>query len=182
MRKHLENSRIRLRRLRLSDADSLSEYAKSPEISRYTFLPYPYNKQHAVNFIRSCHGKYRKKIIHELGIELKATGKIIGMMGIVRLSYTQSNAEIGYWLGKKFWGTGIAREALQLMLHYCFEDLKLQRVYAHVMHPNQASIKLLLKCGFKAEGVMRRHVRHRGKWLDAHWFGILEDEYRKLYK
>ena len=178
----MENFRIRLRRLKLSDADSLAENAKSREISRYTFLPYPYKKQDAVNFIRICHGKYRKKLEHELGIELKETGKIIGMMGIVHVSEKHQNAEIGYWLGKKYWGDGLAREALELMLKHCFANLKMHRVYAHVMHPNKASGKLLQKCGFKAEGVSRQHIKHRGKWMDMHWFGILEEEYRRLSK
>lgn len=179
---HLENSRIRLRRLRLSDADSITEHAKSPEIARYTFLPRPYKLEYARQFISFCHGLYRKKQFHHFGIELKETGKIIGMISIVRFSQKHRNAEIGYWLGKKYWGTGIAREALQFILHYCFIDFKLHRVDAHVMHPNIASIKLLMKCGFKAEGVSRQHLKHRGRWLNVHWFGILEDEYRKLYK
>ena len=174
----LENSRIKLRRLKLSDADSLAEHAKSREISRFTFLPYPYKKQDAVNFIRFCHGHYRKKIFHHFGIEIKNTGDIIGMISIIRFSQKHRNAEIGYWLGKKYWGTGIAGEALDLLLQYCFVDFKLHRVDAHVMRPNKASARLLEKAGFRLEGTMRQHIRHRGQWMDILWFGILENEYK----
>ena len=178
----LESNRIRLRRLKLSDAKSIATLAKSRKISRYTFIPYPYTSTDAIKFIRVCHGQYRNKKFFNFGIELKETGEIIGMMSIVQLSQKYHNAEIGYWLGKKYWGRGIAREALEILLKHCFVELKLHRVYAHVMHPNTASAKLLKKAGFKFEGIARQQIKRRGKWMDMLWFGLLATEYRQQKK
>lgn len=178
----LESKRTRLRRIKLSDAKSIASHAKSREISRYTFIPSPYTTTDAIKYIRVCHGQYRNKKFYNFGIELLETGEIIGMMSIVQMSRKYHNAEIGYWLGKKHWGGGIAREALEILLKHCFVELKLHRVYAHVMHPNTASAKLLKKAGFKFEGIARQQIKRRGKWMDMLWFGMLAGEYHKLKK
>ena len=51
---------------------------------------------------------------------------------------------VGYWLGKEYWGKGIATEALSLLLH----ELHERPIYAHVAKRNEASIRVLEKCGF----------------------------------
>jgi len=179
MLKGLKSKRIRLRHVKLSDAESIAKYAKNHAISRYTFIPRPYLEIDARAFIKICHGQYRQKKYYNFGIELLETGQVIGMMGIVNHYKNHRNAEIGYWLGKPFWGKGLAGEALELILKYCFKAMKLHRVYAHVMHPNISSSKLLLKHNFKPEGIARQQVKRHGKWMDMHWFGLLAKEYKQ---
>lgn len=179
MSSNLKGQKTNLRRVRKADAESIAKYAQNRAISKYTFIPHPYTEIEASAYIKICHGQYRQKKYHNLGIELSETGEIIGMIGLVNYSAKYRNAEIGYWLGKPFWGKGLASESLELMLKYCFKTMKLHRVYAHVMHPNIGSAKLLIKAGFKPEGIARQQIKKRGKWMDMHWFGILSDEYKK---
>ncbi len=64
------------------------------------------------------------------------------------LPLTANEAEIGYWLGESFWGKGYATEALQAMIAYSFEKLRLPRLLAGVYQENIPSQKVLGKCGF----------------------------------
>ena len=139
----IKGEQVNLRKLKESDALSIYQNAKDFEIARFTTLPYPYKLKDAESFIKSTYQKIRKKKAFELGIELKRTKKIVGMMSLMNIDHSSRNAEIGYWLGKKYWRRGITREAVKLMLNFGFNTLKLVRIYARVMHPNIASAKLL---------------------------------------
>ena len=98
MKIKLDGKRIVLRKLKISDANSIYENARDFEIAKYTTLPYPYNLKHAKDYIKINHRKFRKKESYELGVELKETKKIIGMMSLMNIDYGNKNAEIGYWL------------------------------------------------------------------------------------
>jgi len=174
---YLKGDKINLRRIRRSDAESIYRHVIDREIARYTFIPHPYLIEDAYAFIRLSHRQIRRKTNFPLGMEQKETGQIIGMISLDHVSHEHKNAELGYWLGKQFWGQGIAKEAIKLILSFGFKELKLKRIYARVMHPNIASAKLLEKSGFTYEGTMRKMLYRRNQWLDMLWFGILKDEY-----
>ena len=84
---------------------------------------------------------------------------------------------MGYWLGKKYWGQGIAKEALKLIIKFAFSKLKLNRVYAKVCSRNIPSSELLKKCDFKLEGRLRKDSLFKGKIDDDIIYGILKEEY-----
>ena len=177
MKLKIESSKIKLRKLKKSDAEDIYLNARDKEIARYTTLPHPYKLRHALDFIKKTHRDIRKKAAYELGIELKETGRIIGMMSFVKIDHANKNAEVGYWLGKKYWRRGIAKEALKLILEFGFKKLGLIRVYAKVLHPNTASAKLLESVGFKYEGTLRKSVFRWNKWYDVVVYGLLKEEY-----
>lgn len=174
----IEGKKINLRKLKKLDTLSIYQNAKDFEIARYTTLPHPYRLKNAEDFIKITHQKMRKKKSFEIGIELKETKEIIGMMGLMNIDYDNKNAEIGYWLGKKYWGKGIMREAIKLILNFGFKKLKLVRIYARVMHPNISSVKLLEKLSFKYEGRMRMAILKKGKWMDDLRYSILNSEFK----
>ncbi|UVS67869.1 GNAT family N-acetyltransferase [Nitrososphaera viennensis] len=177
----IEGKRIVLRTLEKSDARSIQENLNDKEVSRYTrIIPYPYTLRHARDFIKIAQHFGSREEDYAFGIEIKETRKIIGVISLARIDYQNRNAEVGYWLGKKYWGRGIAKEALLGILNFGFDNLKLFRIYASVMHPNTASVKLLEKAGFEFEGRMRKSVLKDGKWLDELRYSILEEEYRRL--
>lgn len=177
---NLENKRIRLRHLRKSDADQIFQYVRDPDIDRNTLLPRPYRRAHACDFItrmiRSRRLSKPKDIVFV--IELLKTKKLIGMVGIHRIDRVHNNAEIGYWLGKPFRGMGLVTEAVRLSLRYCFQELKLMRICAPVFATNEASQKVLTKCGFTLEGTLRKSHFRRGRYHDSYLYSILKNELR----
>jgi len=176
----LKGRKINLRRVHKSDAESIYKHAGDEEISRYTFLPNPYRLDDAYRFIAVTHTALRAKKAFNFGIEYKEEKEIIGMISLEHVNFQHLFAETGYWLGRKYWSQGIAREALQLVLKFGFEQLKLNRIYARVMHPNIASARVLEKTGFKKEGIMRKSIWRGGTWMDLIWYAILKEEYKHI--
>ena len=101
------------------------------------------------------------------------------MMSLTRIDWKNKNAEAGYWLGKKYWGQGIAKEALQLILGFGFRRLKLMRIYARARPANFRSERLLNKTGFKREGFLRKDMFIKGRSVDHFIYSILKEEYQK---
>jgi RimJ/RimL family protein N-acetyltransferase len=177
--KPIRGSKITLRPLVKRDAPSIYKYACNRAISRYTFLPYPYTRRNAEEWVITSGERNASGIDVNLGIELPVSGEIIGMISLNNIDHFSRHAELGYWLGKPFWGRGYVREAISLILRHSFRELKLKRVYARVMHPNTVSARLLEKCGFKYEGTLRRNIKRHGRYLDELRYGILAEEWRR---
>ena len=95
----------------------------------------------------------------------------------VRRGVAQS-ASIGYWIGEPYARQGYMSEAVQLTLNFCFETLNLHRVEAACLPSNSASRALLLKSGFKEEGLARQFLRINNQWQDHVTFAIIRVDAR----
>lgn len=76
-------------------------------------------------------------------------------------------AELGYWLGKKFWGRGIMSGAIAPFMDFCFDNFSLHRIYAEPFANNPASARVLEKAGFAFEGRLKNNVIKDGTLLDS---------------
>ncbi len=86
------------------------------------------------------------------------------------------SATLGYWIGASYCRQGYMTEALSAVLEFAFSRLSLHRVEAACLPDNEASRRLLLKCGFRDEGYAREYLRINGRWQDHQLFGILREE------
>ena len=175
----IRGDKINLRTLKSSDAQSIFENAKDKEISQYTNVPHPYTLKDAKEFIKKTQKDNRLKKAYYFGIEDKKIKQIIGMIDFVKYDKINKNAEVGYWLGKKYWSKGYMKEALGLLIDFGFKKLKLHRIYATVIEPNIKSKQRLKKAGFKYEGKQREHIYRENKFMNYLIFGLLKDEYKK---
>jgi [ribosomal protein S5]-alanine N-acetyltransferase len=108
-------------------------------------------------------------------ITLRSSGALVGAIGL-ELSVEHSRAELGYWIGKQYWGQGIATEAAREIMIYGFEALGLRRIYAHHIARNPASGRVMAKIGMKHEGTLRQHIKKWGFFEDAEVWGITSNE------
>jgi len=178
MRLEFDGERVSIRPLKFSDASDLYENVKDKEIVAWTMtIPHPYPKDGALKFIRKARYNMRKKRSYPFGIVLKETGKVIGVVELMTFDWKNKNAEIGYWLGRKYWGEGLMIDAVKLVLRFGFGGLKLHRIYGKLFEENTGSARILEKSGFKLEGRMREERYRYGKWHDALRYGILESEF-----
>ena len=90
-------------------------------------------------------------------------------------------AEIGYWIGKPFWGQGICSEAAQLIVQLAFSRLNLARLYTRHFSRNPASGRVLVNAGFVHEGKRRGHVKKWGKLEDVENYGLLRDQWETCH-
>ena len=77
------------------------------------------------------------------------------------------SAHFGYWLGKRHWGRGLMTAAVRATAAYIFERFEVERLEAPVFQWNPASMRVLEKCGFVREGVLRRSVLKDGQLIDS---------------
>jgi [ribosomal protein S5]-alanine N-acetyltransferase len=90
------------------------------------------------------------------------------------------SAYLGYQIGAPFAGRGYMSEAIQLVLSYAFDDLKLHRIEANIQPHNTASIALVKRAGFTKEGFSRRYLKIRGRWRDHERWAILAEDWRAM--
>jgi len=176
----IRGQRIDIRKLRPADADDIYRHVKVKGVARWTLaLPYPYPKDGAIKHIRQQQRLWRLGKTYSFAIVSQDTGLPIGAVALNRVDTKHRCAEAGYWLGKKYWGKGIMTEALRLLLQFGFEELKLYRIFAMAMGPNIGSRRVLEKCRFTQEGILRQAVLRYGKRRDFINYGILRTEYKK---
>lgn len=106
-------------------------------------------------------------------------GELLGGITLsnVRLGVARTGC-LGYWVGADHVRKGYMTEAVRCILDYSFNSLKLHRVEAACLPNNEASRGLLLKCGFREEGLAREHLKINGRWCDHVTFGILQSDPR----
>jgi len=172
----LEDSLTRLRPLRMADCAAILRYAAAPEIARNTFVPHPYPPQAAQEFVQQSQAKWRAGEAYVFAILEQASGQFVGCMGL-HPAPAHNRAEVGYWIGKAFWGRGLATAALRLVLRFGFEDLQLNRIEAgHFVH-NPASGRVMAKANMRREGLRRDYVWHHEKYKTVIWYAILRRDY-----
>jgi RimJ/RimL family protein N-acetyltransferase len=98
---------------------------------------------------------------------IEVDGHAAGGVGIEpRDDVNRLSAEIGFWLGEAYWGRGIMTEVVGAVTRHAFEAEGFVRVFAEVFDWNVASMRVLEKCGYQREGVLRRSATKAGKIVD----------------
>jgi RimJ/RimL family protein N-acetyltransferase len=101
-------------------------------------------------------------------------GVLVGCIGVYRGEFEyQKSGEIGYWLDKEYWRKGIATFAIQQLSELVFSHTDIVRLFASVFSGNEASMKLLLKSGFKQEAVLEKAIFKNGTFFNNHIFAKL---------
>lgn len=173
----LASDRLLLRTPIEADVDQLAELADDPEIARFTFVPSPYDRGDADRFVERARDLIGVGDAYPLVVEHLESGDVVGIMALEPVDEEDLRVDVGYWIGEPYREQGFAGEALDRVLEFAFEGLGMQRVQARVLPGNQRSVTLLENRGFKREGRLRRHVRHRGQRKDEIRYGLLVDEW-----
>ncbi len=179
---YIETKRLIIRALQIDDANEIYKNINNEQVSRWTAnVPHPYTLENAHDFIEYSNIAIENDKKLDLGIILKETGKLIGCAGFVDLDLKNNNAEIGYWLGEKYWGKGIMSEAVFAIIKYGFDNLKLHKIYGKHISENINSKRIFEKLGFKEEGLLREQVLKKGKYFDKKYWGLLKDDFNDIY-
>lgn len=172
----LETNRLKLRKIEDSDAGSILKYLSDQEVMKYYGLDPFQTLEEALDEISWYESIYTKDTGIRWGISLKENGEIIGSCGFLNRVKEHHRTEIGYELSKEYWGTGIAREALEAIIEYGFHHLQFQRIAALIEIPNIASQKLAERLGFVKEGLLRNYECTDGKFDDLYMYSLLKGE------
>ena len=168
-----------MRPLAEQDIASILEYVYAPEIAANTFVPHPYSPEAAHEFVRKASEDWRNGKDYTFAIIEARSDCFAGVMGI-HLVPEHQRAEVGYWLGRPFWGRGLATQALRLLIQFGFEELGLNRIAAGHFAHNPASGRVMQKANMRYEGTRRAYHFHRDGFKDSVWYAILREDYEKL--
>ena len=153
----LDSDRLILNQTKPSDIPEIVVYAGNLKIVENTrTMPHPYYEEDAIAWINMANLGFKAKNNFIFAIRLKKTQALIGGIGLT-LDIENNRAELGYWLAEKFWNKGFTTEAVQAILKFGFEQLKLNKIVAVYLTTNQASGKVMIKNGMIKEGEFKDH-------------------------
>jgi RimJ/RimL family protein N-acetyltransferase len=176
--------RLRLRPLSLTDVEAVHAYRSLEEVCRF-IPPAPMDRE---AIVERLHGTWsRTAIVSEgdaliLGVELTATGRIIGDLMLAFHSAEHRGGELGWVLDPAHSGHGYATEAVHALMHLAFDELGLHRVIARVDSRNDASLRLGDRLGMRREAHLVSNEWFKGVWSDEIDLALLEDEWAGLHQ
>lgn len=176
----LDTDRLRLRAFEMTDVPEVSRLAGDRAIAATTQnIPHPYETDMAEKWIARHQPAFESGEATSFAIIARESDALLGAIGI-HVRQEHRCGEIGYWIGKPYWGRGYATEAGHAVLLYGFEQLDLNRILARYFSENLQSGRVMEKLGMKYEGLLRQHVRKWGAFVDVVIWGILRSEYDEL--
>jgi RimJ/RimL family protein N-acetyltransferase len=162
-----------LRAFNLADAPEVQRLAGDRDIAATTLrIPHPYESGMAEQWIGSIQRKFENGEAIAWAITSRKDGQLMGAIGL-EIHQKNENAELGYWIGKPFWGQGYCTEAVRAVVHYAFEQLRLNRLKAHHFANNPASGRVLRKIGMTWEGRLIQEIKKWGEFVDLEVYGIV---------
>ena len=163
-----------LREWQLSDAASLAENANNINIwnNLRDALPHPYLEKDGKEYIEMALSQPKPATLFAIVVD----GKAVGSIGIfLRTDVERISAELGYFIGEKYWNRGITTDAVKQMVGYAFTNfLHLRKIYATPFDFNIASQKVLQKAGFEQEAILKQAAIKNGEIIDLHYYSIIK--------
>lgn len=162
---NLDCSTSLIRDWRDSDRDALLRFANNRRVWRNLKdrFPHPYGETEADFWLALNRGHPERT---DWAIEVD--GLAVGGIGLVPGEDVHAKStHIGYWLGEPYWGRGIMTDAVRAVSGHALSRLGFARIEAMVYEWNPASMRVLEKCGFVREGVMRKSVFKDGELIDS---------------
>lgn len=167
-------SEIYIRPPEINDAEAIARLGNNKKIwdNLRDYMPFPYTIEDANSFLQRV-GKESPP--HTFAIVRKT--EFCGIAGFLpQEDIYRHSLEMGYWLGEPYWGKGIAKTMLPLLLTYGFQQLKALRIFTSIYAHNIASQRLVENAGFQKEGILRKAVIKNGRLIDEYRYGLLRTD------
>ena len=179
----IETKRLILRPWQEGDADSLYEYAKDPAVGPIAGWPVHTSVENSRDIIKnvlSAEGTF--------AVCLKEDNRAIGSVGLIppaqsHTKVSDSEIEIGYWIGVPFWGSGYIPEAVRTLQKYAFEELGCTAMWCGYYDGNEKSKRCQEKCGFMYHHTEKDKLCDlMGDTRTEHYTYLTKNDWRKMQK
>lgn len=162
-----------IRPFKKQDEADYAKYANNKKVAKNMLrLPYPFTAADARKRIKNFISQYKKKNPQFITLAIEIDREAVGWISANH--FTDHSCSIGYWLAEKHWGKGLMTKIVKKFIAEIFKKYKLKRIEAHVYDHNISSMRVLEKCGFQKEGVLRKKYVKNSKYLDAHVYSKLK--------
>ena len=144
-----------------ADVPFLFKVINDPDVHRYLSNPGRMMYEHEeLEWVRTL-GQKEQDSRHFAIVE-NGSDEIVGVVGVREINFSNGSGVLGYFLSKEYWGKGYSTEAVALAVEFCFGTLNMRKLVSAVFEPNTASMKVLIKNGFKECGRYHKHSFLRG--------------------
>ena len=160
----LRTERLLLRPLHAGDATEVHRLVNDWAVVRMlSRLPFPYPRRLTDDWIASTARQMEAGSGYHLAITGEEVGQemVVGCVGL-RLDGKPGTASLGFWIGRRFWGHGVATEAAEAVSRWALANLPIEKLVAHVAEDNLASLAVLRRIGFRDVGKGRERFLARG--------------------
>ena len=179
----LETTRLMIRPYQVKDLQESFELMRNKEVLLYMHMDVMSLEEYSGLFdwlIQGYDKGLDEDFKYSFGVFLKDTNTFIGWIGVGCLDFQRQDKEIYYLIGREYWGKGYASEAVAQLMHYCFNDIKLQRIVAKVDPGNVASKRIIEKLGLRFEYVLENLQEDFSDCKGELLYSISADEYKRL--
>lgn len=152
----LAGDEITLRPLQESDVDSIYQACQDPSISAFTRVPFPYDREMALEFVRGCELSNRNHTGIVFAIE--KMGVFAGTIGLHSIQLGDHCAEIGYWVEKSQRGSGTCTAATKMLLDFSLNIMGFRRIEGLADFNNLASQRVMERAGMTRDALLRNRV------------------------
>jgi RimJ/RimL family protein N-acetyltransferase len=146
---------VKIEPVSLAHAGAVQRLACDPGVIATTNLPDPYPEHGAEAWIRYLRPRHEAGVEYAFamiaGPEEAGAEQVVGVCGLLDVS--AEAAEMGYWVGRPFWGRGYATAACAQLVAFAFDRVPVRRLHAYPLARNRASCRVLEKLGFALEGL-----------------------------
>jgi len=165
---------FRIRPWKEGDEESIVKHGNNRNVWRNLRdrFPHPYTPKDAGEWVKLATSEPLKDTNWAIEIDGEAAGGIGLTVGgdVHRIT-----AEIGYWLGERYWNRGIVTAAVEVITDYGFKGLGLTRIFTGIYQWNPASMRVLEKNGYQKEGIERKSILKDGQIIDAHIYSRINE-------
>jgi len=173
--------RVTFRPATASDIASTWAYRRLPEVTEWLPRAAPSQDAYAVAFMarprleRTLVIEHEDRVVGDLYLHVQDAWA----QAEVAEGGSAAQAEIGWVIDPAYGGRGLATDAVEALLRYCFERVGVHRVVATCHAPNEPSWRLMERVGMRRESHVRRAGLHRREgWIDGYSYAILAEEWR----
>ena len=173
----LADDEVVLRAPAEADVAAVLEACQDPDIQHFTFVPAPYEEEHARGWVGGSAAARADGSALALVVAAAAEpARLLGTIGIVRPDWDHGVAELGYWVAPWARGRGLAARALDLLGPWLVRELGFARLTLHIDADNAASRRVADRAGFAYEGTLRSAIAMKGRrWTLALYARLAED-------
>lgn len=154
---NINNNILEFKSLSINDVNQIHEFSSNKDASKYIGWNLKTTLEDTEKLINTLLKNEANKTHIYASVYLKNTDILIGTAMIFNIDKTAKHAEIGYVLHQDFWHNGYGTEMISMLSDFCFNILKINKIYANVVEPNIGSQCILIKNNFTLEAELKEH-------------------------
>ncbi len=176
-----EGDLVYLRQLEVIDAKQIIRDLNNLELRKYLASVIPNSIDNEREWILRKNKQMEEGREYTFAICRKSDNQLIGTISLFNFNHIIRKAELGIAIySQENWGKGYGTDALNILLKFGFDYLNLHKIVLHTYSYNERAISAYKKVGFKEMGRMRDERFWNGKYYDAIYMEVLENEWRQL--